>query len=182
MAITHAKVSGVSDSGDSTLVQPSDWNDNHDIDLSDYTGDLQANSIDLTPYNGSGSPDITCDTPGDLAVAWSTQSLVYRRIGSYMFVALSMVSSSFTWSTSSGIFYITGLPTAAYTGQGSAAFRLAGWTIAGIDWLTVNTVAGQTYLKVMYSRSGNTSSNSIISHWPSGGSILIDGSILYRVA
>lgn len=34
MAIKHNKVSAVSDSGDTSLVQPSDWNDSHDIDNS----------------------------------------------------------------------------------------------------------------------------------------------------
>lgn len=35
MAITHEKVSGIPDEADSTLVRPSDWNEDHVLDLSD---------------------------------------------------------------------------------------------------------------------------------------------------
>lgn len=35
MPITHPFVSGIPDEADSTLVRPSNWNDDHTIDLSD---------------------------------------------------------------------------------------------------------------------------------------------------
>lgn len=39
--ITHSKVSGISDGGDTSLVRPSDWNDGHVIDWAEV-GDLAA--------------------------------------------------------------------------------------------------------------------------------------------
>lgn len=48
MSITHAKVSAVSDGGNADLVQPSDWNDDHTIDLSDYAGALTAGTATVT--------------------------------------------------------------------------------------------------------------------------------------
>src|SRR5690349_3455760 len=37
MAIVHSKVSAVPDGGNSSLVRPSDWNDDHDINTSTVT-------------------------------------------------------------------------------------------------------------------------------------------------
>ena len=39
MAVTHTKVSAVSDGGDTSLVRPSDWNATHTIDYAEV-GDL----------------------------------------------------------------------------------------------------------------------------------------------
>jgi hypothetical protein len=33
MAITHQKISALPDAGSTSLIQPSDWNDSHDVDI-----------------------------------------------------------------------------------------------------------------------------------------------------
>ena len=52
VTVTHNKVSGVADSGDTTLVQPSDWNANHTI-----SGLGTAASLDAGVPNGVATLD-----------------------------------------------------------------------------------------------------------------------------
>jgi hypothetical protein len=61
MTIKHAKVSQVADGADSNLVQPSDWNADHDIDLStsDITGLDTALSGKAAASHSHAASDVT---------------------------------------------------------------------------------------------------------------------------
>ena len=53
MAVTHTKVSAIADSGNTDLVQPSDWNASHAIDSDGITLGSGGPSISA----GSGDPE-----------------------------------------------------------------------------------------------------------------------------
>ncbi len=65
MAVTHKFVSAIADSGDTTIVQPSNWNDTHDGALEKATGQID---FGLTEGNGDASVDV--------AATWVTASSV----------------------------------------------------------------------------------------------------------
>lgn len=68
----------------------------------------------LGPYpsysTGTWTPALTFDTPGDLAVTYTTQTGFYQRIGQTVIASFSILTSSFTWSTSAGSLRVTGFP------------------------------------------------------------------------
>lgn len=60
MAVTHSFVSAVADGGDSSLVRPSDWNDNHVGNLSDFAA---VNETPSGTINGSNPTFTLAATP-----------------------------------------------------------------------------------------------------------------------
>lgn len=65
---------------------------------------------------GTWTPTITFATPGNLSVAYTTQSGTYTKIGRTVSINLLLVTSSFTHTTASGQFTINGLPFALVAG------------------------------------------------------------------
>jgi hypothetical protein len=66
MGITHSKVSLEPDSADSGLVQPSDWNDDHDISTAEITNFPTSETDDtlvLSP-DGAGGVGWVAPAPG----------------------------------------------------------------------------------------------------------------------
>lgn len=80
MAITHSKVSAVSDGGDTSLVRPSDWNDDHTI----------TSSIVAT--------DAIWDAAGDLAVGTGADTAAKLTKGAAG-AALSIINSAVAWNS-----------------------------------------------------------------------------------
>jgi hypothetical protein len=77
LSLTHTKVSGKSDGGDATLVQPSDWNDEHDLTLAagkimgrDTSGAGAVQELPLS-FDASGNADFTA-AQGGLGVPTGT--------------------------------------------------------------------------------------------------------------
>lgn len=74
MAVTHTKVSAIADSGNTDLVQPSDWNASHAIDADGITLGTGGPSIS----SGAGDPEgsVTAE-PGSLYLR--TTGVVYLK-------------------------------------------------------------------------------------------------------
>lgn len=68
-----------------------------------------ANTLD-DYEEGTFTPTLTFTTPGDVSVAYSTQSGRYTKIGDTVFFKLTLITSAFTFTTGSGQLYVSGLP------------------------------------------------------------------------
>lgn len=73
MAITHTKVSGKTDGGDTTLVQPSDWNADHSIPNGTSTApSIAPNSDTNTGFYFDGSDKVLVAVGGSAFGGWNT--------------------------------------------------------------------------------------------------------------
>ena len=70
-----------------------------------FGGSTLANYVSNTSF----TPTFTFGTPGDLNVAYSTQTGIYTRIGSMVFYSFNLICTP-TFTTSSGLLTIGGLP------------------------------------------------------------------------
>jgi hypothetical protein len=96
---------------------------------------------------GTWTPTVTFTTPGDVNVVYSSRLGIYTKIGRLVIVQFDIITSTFTFTTSAGLFQITGLPfTAAATYRSSGAFS----HVTGFKAFS----AGHTYLSPRIDPSG----------------------------
>lgn len=131
---------------------------------------------------GAWTPAITFATPGDLAVAYTTQVGYYIKTGRMVTLSAQITTSSFTWSTASGTFQITGLPfTASATpnirAQGAVDFQ--GITKANYTQLNINISQNAATILFNMSAQAQTRSNVVAADLPSGGTVVINLTINY---
>lgn len=193
MPITHAKVSAVADSAATGLVQPSEWNAAHVIGaLGTPSADGIAFPATQVPNAGANvlddyeegtwTPGVTFATPGNLAVAYSTQNGRYTRIGRLVLAYFSCITSSFTHSTASGAFTITGLPfTINATLAPVGCLYVGGYTWTPVDDLVMRGAGGGTVMTLYKSSSGAAPAQASVTHFPTGAAVNMQGSIMYDV-
>lgn len=162
MPITHAKVSAIADTAASGLVQPSDWNASHVV-----AGSLGTPGADgiafpavqvpsaganvLDDYEeGTYTPTLTFDTPGDLVVAYSLQLGTYTKVGRLVVAHAAIACSTFTHTTAVGALRIGGLPfTVASSSFGTlpAGVFEGRVAVAVTNWLgyVISAIPGTTY-------------------------------------
>lgn len=99
----------------------------------------------------SWTPVATFATPGDLSVVYSAQLGRYWRIGNLIFWNCQIQTTTFTYTTASGNFRVTGLPVAAVAGnnQNYGACTMRGWASAGVGSIILGPVGGQTYMETL---------------------------------
>lgn len=133
---------------------------------------------------GSWSPVVTFATPGDLAVGYAAAVGTYTKINKQVRASFTIITSSFTHTTASGNFKITGFPfTSASSGHvypGSMQF--SGYTKANYTMVTPVVVNNSTYAEVYGSGSGQGFSNVAAADVPSGGTLTITGQVIYESA
>lgn len=119
-----------------------------------------ANANTLDDYEeGTWTPTLTFATPGDLAVTYSTQSGFYTKIGRFVSIQCNVAASSFTHTTASGQFRISGLPfVPAISSSGSVGFTNG--IVAGAGSLLVILVSGGTF--PFYSYTGSTGTTATV--------------------
>lgn len=89
------------------------------------------NANTLDDYEeGTFTPTLTIATPGNLVVAYSTQLGHYTKIGNLVTVRVSIATSTFTHTTSSGNIQVTGIPFAPTSNSWHAVVRSAVFNIA----------------------------------------------------
>lgn len=150
-----------------------------------------ATAVDSTDPNtlddyeeGTWTPSLTFETPGDLAITYSSQTGKYTKIGNRVFFDLVMVTTAFTHTTASGNLFIGGLPFApALLGgnnQRCGQVFYEGITKAGFsDYIFITQSA--TQLRVTAMQSGGAPSNVTASDMPTGGTVQIRGNGMYFV-
>jgi hypothetical protein len=141
-----------------------------------------ANTLD-DYEEGSWTPTLTAATPGDLAVAYSTQVGRYTKIGRIVVATCRIITSSWVHTTASGEFRIAGLPFAhggSYPSPGALFMR--GWTNATFtSWCTILTAA-QSYAALRGSASAASPINMQMSDVPTGGTVDIGARMVYSAA
>jgi hypothetical protein len=138
----------------------------------------------MSPSYGTFTPAITFATPGDLSVSYTAAATVgfWWRYGNIVNVTFNLATSSFTYTTASSFFQITGLPFANMTtvnaGSG-AVLTYQGITKASYTTFIPRVGSGSTLMTVQASGSGQTTATLTTADVPSGGSIILRGSITY---
>lgn len=134
------------------------------------------------------TPVLTFSTPGNLAVTYSTQAGDLIRTRDEVVANFNIVTSAFTWTTSSGSLNITGLPYTASTLSADSGFVwsgalgvMQGVTKAGYTGFSPVIIAASNVISVVASGSGKTADNVQAADMPTGGSILLKGKIHFRI-
>lgn len=99
--------------------------------------------------NTAPTPVLTFATPGDLAVTYSVQQMVRRQVGPLVFATVTIATSAFTYTTSSGALEITGLDVGAMTLAG-AAF------VGGMYYSNLSLSAGYSQVTPTLNTSSST--------------------------
>jgi hypothetical protein len=132
---------------------------------------------------GTWTPVLTCVTPGDLAVTYSAQVGTYTKIGNRCTLNLSITTSAFSYLTASGTVQITGIPftsntTTANYNLGALAF--GGLTKAGYTQIQSYVLPNVSYVSFASSGSGVSAAQAAIADFPTGGTVLLRGTITYQ--
>lgn len=139
-----------------------------------------ANANMLDDYEeGTWTPVITFNTPGNLNVVYTSQVGTYVKIGKQVHVELTLASSTFTFTTASGNALITGVPF-TYTGTQSTfpmssstgLSSLAGFT--QICWILTGGSPVTLLFRVMNVPTG-TVANATTSAFATGTNIGLSG-------
>ena len=134
----------------------------------------------LGPQVRLWTPELTFATPGDLNVEYSSQLARYKIIGSQLvYATFRLITSTFQHSTSEGQLRITGLPVAAGVIGAVGTLSFEGITKENYTNFTLRLNADQTFLTVSASASAQDEAIVGADDVPSGGFVLLRGSILY---
>lgn len=106
---------------------------------------------------GTFTPSITFSTPGDLNVVYSGRGGSYTKIGRAVQWALTLTTSTFTFTTATGGLQVTGLP---FTVSGNPPVSLGRWTgvVSAVATPQINSILNGTLLQfeVMNIAAGTT--------------------------
>ena len=133
---------------------------------------------------GTWTPSLAINTPGDLSVTYSTQTGYYTKVGRFVTVSFQLITSAFTHTTASGAWRIAGVPFLAspntlYVNGTIAAFQ--GITKANYTTFGSTTSTGSAQFLLYASGSAQGLDNVNAADIPSGGSVLLYGSFTYIV-
>jgi hypothetical protein len=139
---------------------------------------------DFTPTEDTFTPVLTFSTPGDLAVTYNVQQGSYTKVGRVVMVDFNINTSAFTHTTAAGDCRITGLPYTASSDAGLISFGSVQWggiTKAGYSHIMPRVVLGTNYIDFGASGSGVAATTVAFGDMPTGGTVNLRGSIVYRV-
>jgi hypothetical protein len=140
-------------------------------------------AIDKIP-EGTWTPSFTFATPGDLTVVYGDRSGTYVTIGNLVILFFDVTATTFTFTTASGNFFITGLPfPVPSTIPPRHLFPLAGFTgitKAGFTQFTLQGNAGATTMNIQGAGSGVTLAAVTAADMPSGSAKTFRGTFIYK--
>jgi len=135
--------------------------------------------------SGSWTPTITCVTPGDLSVSYSTQVGGYNKRGKMVEIWGTLIFTP-TYSTATGNLRIDGLPAAADSSSALATINFA--SLSSFTWPSSSTQLFMTpqtsaqYAHIVGHRSGGSTATAQMSMLPSGTAQTLRFSGTYRSA
>ena len=139
---------------------------------------------DAEPRAVAWTPDLSFATAGDLSVTYSTQQGSYTKAGRLIFADFNLITSAFTHTTASGNARINGLPFAASADTGYAAAGSVVWagiTKANYTQVVPFVFASASRMSLVGSGSGQSAAILTASDFPTGGTVQLRGSIVYRI-
>lgn len=141
-----------------------------------------ANANTLDDYEeGTWTPVKTFATPGNLTVAYTTQTGEYTKTGRNVSLVGNLTTSTFTHTTASGNSHITGLP---FTPAGSiqaSSLIFQGITKANYTQFCTRIQASSTIITI--SASGQGQSNTLVTatDMPTGGTVIYNFTANFHV-
>jgi acetyltransferase-like isoleucine patch superfamily enzyme len=127
------------------------------------------------------TPVLTCTTPGDLDVTYSTQIGRVQRIEKLRICTFEIVTSSFNWSTASGSLQITGLPDVAMNEAQiiSGTVSWSGVTKPNYTQMVPRVGPRSNRINFVCSGSGQGQSDLVVADLPSAGTKRLTGTVIY---
>jgi hypothetical protein len=143
-------------------------------------------SIAPAPVYGIFTPTMTFATPGDLAVAYTTQTGRYVRTGRKVWIQAHLICVP-TFTTASSSLYVGGLPAAQQAGveatldvQRFDTSTNTAWPNGSAAQMKASINAGETRLRFYGVRSGAGRVAASIGHVPSGATLTLSLSGTYE--
>lgn len=129
-------------------------------------------------------PSLTFSVPGNLAVTYSAREGFYQKIGGYVRCWFNFTTSSWTHTTASGTFQVTGMPylAAATPIQGAGSCSFGGFTGLTSNHVCPRIVGGTQHLDLIISATGSVRGLIAVANAPTGAALLLSGEIGYKVA
>lgn len=158
-------------------------------------GEFRINDLVEVEYDGTSfeklthrkaldgwTPALTCGTPGDLSVAYTSQAGYLEISGNKITAWYKVVTSAFTHTTASGSIYLSGLSFRSSTlinpfMDGSVFF--SGLTKANYTQVTSGIAGNDTKIGFYASGTGQAGVQLVITDFPTGGSVILQGCIKY---
>lgn len=132
------------------------------------------------------TPVLTFATPGNLSVSYTTQlGRFIRDTSGIVHISFSIVTSAFTHTTASGALYLTGVPVGTPSTLGVrpySSLQFNGITKAGYTNFSCNIASSSTTVQFAASGSGVGLSEVTAADCPTGGSIILLGTISFAAA
>lgn len=138
--------------------------------------------IQLPGYEtGVWTPTLTFATPGDLAITYDARNAIYTKIGNLIIAHFGVSTLSFTHSTASGDCRIEGLPfVSSFVNSQFGTLLWGGVTKVGFTQILTRVPPNSSTLIFQASGSGVTSTNLFAADMPSGGTVVLFGTAIYR--
>lgn len=133
---------------------------------------------------GTWVPVVSYATPGNLSITYANQVGSYTKIGREVTVRFNITTSAFTFTTASGALQISGLPypnNAAAVSGSRGSLDFGGITKASYTHYTCQTSPSLSYLTISCSGSGQSLATLTAADTPSGGTLVLIGTITYMV-
>lgn len=132
-------------------------------------------------------PVLTCATPGDLAVTYTSTGqfgICYVQ-GRLVTLSYRINTATFTWSTASGNVQILGAPLPPMNNINLQSFignlRWSGITKASFTSIVTYIAPGSPTMLLYASGSGQASTTVVIADLPTSGGVILHGTITYII-
>lgn len=133
---------------------------------------------------GFWTPTVTFATPGDLSVVYSARNGRFTKIARLVVAQFDIITSTFTFTTASGNFQVTGLPfTSAATYRGSGNWsHLTGMTSFGAGYTyTAPRVEPSATLFTIIQMGTSPAGNAIAGSFTTGTNLILRGFVEYTI-
>ena len=130
---------------------------------------------------GTWTPTITFNTPGDLSVAYDIQAGRYTKIGNRVVLQGVVVTSTFTHTTASSFLKINGLPFAASEVVSAGPIMFRGILKIGYTDFVVAAEPTVTSALIIYASASGTFTDPVVAaDMPTGGTVNFRFTITYQ--
>lgn len=149
----------------------------------DYFDSLEGKDALVPHEQGNWTASGTFATPGDAVVTFGTNVCRYTKIGHLVLLEFDLQTSTFTHTTASGNFTLNGVPFKAKTETGYIAVGSLSWqgiTKANYTQVVCQIASGGTSILFGASGSGQSLVGVTAADMPTGGTVILRGSIFYR--